>query len=132
MEMTSNHRASRGFTLIELLVVMAILAALLSIAAPRYFESLERAKEAALHTDLRLLREAIDKRRADTGRLPENLQQLIVERYLRSIPPDPVTESAETWVVVPPPAGSDPATGVYDVRSGAPGTARDGTLYASW
>lgn len=66
-----------GFTLIELLVVMAILATLLSLVAPRYFDSVERGKEAALRTNLRMLREAIDKHRADTGRLPESLGQLV-------------------------------------------------------
>lgn len=120
----------RGFTLIELLVVMAILATLLTLAAPRYFESVERSKEAALRTDLRLLREAIDKHRADTGRLPESLQQLAQARYLRAVPVDPVTDRADTWVVVPAPDGT--TAGVYDVRSGASGMARDGTAYGSW
>jgi general secretion pathway protein G len=91
----SRHRAD-GFTLIELLVVMTILAALLSIAAPRYFESLDHAKGAALRTDLRLLREAIDKHRADTGRLPESLQQVAQARYLRAVPLDPIADRADT------------------------------------
>lgn len=124
------RREVRGFTLIELLVVMAILAALLSLAAPRYFESVERGKEAALRTNLRLLREAIDKHRADTGRLPESLETLAQARYLRAVPLDPVTDRTDTWVVVPIPEGTMP--GVYDVRSGAPGIARDGTAYVSW
>ena len=119
-----------GFTLIELLVVLAILATLLSIAAPRYFESIDRAKEAALKADLRAFRDAIDKHRADSGRLPESLQRLVDGRYLRSIPVDPVTDSAAGWVVVTHPDGSTP--GVYDVRSGAPGEARDGTRFESW
>lgn len=121
---------ARGFTLIELLAVMAILATLLTLAAPRYFEAVDRAKEVALRTDLRLLREAIDKHRADTGRLPESLEQLAQARYLRAVPVDPITDRADTWVVVPPPDGL--ATGVHDVRSGAPGVARDGTAYAGW
>jgi general secretion pathway protein G len=127
---SAGRRQARGFTLIELLVVMAILATLLSLAAPRYFESVDRAKEAALRTDLRLLREAIDKHRADTGRLPESLQQLAQARYLRAVPVDPVTDRVDTWVVVPAPDGT--TAGVYDVRSGAPGMSRDGTAYASW
>jgi general secretion pathway protein G len=121
---------SAGFTLIELLVVMAILATLLTLVAPRYFESLERAKETALRTDLRLMREAIDKHRADTGRLPETLETLVQARYLRSLPVDPVTDRADTWVLVASPDGLAP--GLYDVRSGAPGASRDGTAYASW
>ena len=109
---------------------MAILATLLTLAAPRYFESVERGKEVALRTNLRLLREAIDKHRADTGRLPESLEALAHARYLRVVPADPMTERVDSWVVVPMPDGTLP--GVYDVRSGAPGMARDGTAYASW
>lgn len=124
------RRGAWGFTLIELLVVMAILATLLALAAPRYFESVERAKEAALHTDLRLLREAIDKHRADTGRLPDSLDQLAQARYLRAVPMDPITDRADTWLLVPAPDGA--TAGVYDVRSGAAGVARDGTVYTSW
>lgn len=119
-----------GFTLIELLVVMAIIATLLSIAAPRYFDSLERAKETTLRTDLRVLREAIDHHRADTGRLPTNLQTLVEGRYLRAVPLDPFTDSATTWVLVPHPDGSTP--GVFDIRSGAKVAARDGSEVASW
>ena len=126
----SGRRNATGFTLIELLVVMAILATLLSIAAPRYFESVDRAKETALKADLRAFRDAIDKHRADTGRLPESLQRLVEGRYLRSIPVDPVTDSASGWVVVAHPDGSTP--GVFDVRSGAQGDARDGTRFDSW
>ncbi len=123
-------RVARAFTLIELLVVMAILATLLSIAAPRYFESVDRAKEAALRTDLRMLREAIDKYRADTGRLPDSLEQLSQSKYLRAVPLDPVTESSSTWVVAVHPDGR--TVGVYDVHSGSPKLSRDGTPYARW
>jgi general secretion pathway protein G len=119
----------RGFTLVELLVVMAIIATLLSLAAPRYFESLDRSKEAALRTDLRVLRDAIDKYKSDTGQWPASLQHLVDARYIRAIPPDPVTDSPQTWTVLAHPDGSP---GVYDVRSGAEGAARDGTAFASW
>lgn len=136
--MSSTRRAMRwpapesagGFTLIELLVVMAILATLLTLVAPRYFDSLERAKETALRTDLRLMREAIDKHRADTGRLPEALDSLVQARYLRAVPVDPVTDRSDTWVLVSAPDGLTP--GLYDVRSGAPGSSRDGTAFTSW
>jgi general secretion pathway protein G len=76
------------------------------------------------------LREAIDKHRADTGRLPESLEQLAQARYLRSVPIDPITDHTDTWLLVPARDGA--TAGVYDVRSGAPGAARDGTAYASW
>lgn len=120
----------KGFTLIELLVVMAIIATLLALVAPRYFHSVEKSKEAVLRENLGTLRDLLDKHYGDTGKYPENLQALVAKKYLRSIPQDPVTGSAETWVVVPP---ENPAKGgVYDVRSGAPGKARDGTPYSEW
>lgn len=119
-----------GFTLIELLVVMAVIGLLLSLAAPRYFGSVDLAREAALRQDLSVMRDAIDKHFADTGRYPSSLEELASRRYLRRVPVDPITESADSWVVVPP---ADTALGaVYDVSSGAPGTARDGSAYASW
>jgi len=124
------HLKRYGFTLIELLVVMAILATLLSIVAPRYFDSVDRAKEATLRTNLRMMREAIDKHRADTGRLPETLQRLADARYLRSVPVDPITDSASTWVLLPHPDGATP--GVFDVRSGALGAGRDGKPFITW
>jgi len=120
----------RGFTLIELLVALAIVALLLSVAVPRYFGSLARAEEAVLKENLTLLRDAIDKHYADTGRYPGSLEELATKRYLRAIPADPITQSAATWVVVPP---ADPRQGaVYDVRSGAEGAGRDGKPYAQW
>lgn len=123
-------REKTGFTLIELLVVVAIMAALLSIAAPRYFGSVDRAKETTLKVNLRLMREAIDKYRADTGRFPDSLGRLAEARYLRAVPIDPITERSDSWTVLPHPDGQTP--GVYDVRSAADGNGLDGTAYASW
>lgn len=120
----------RGFTLIELLVVMVIIALLLTIAVPRYFGSVERTKEAVLHENLSTLRDSLDKFYADTGRYPANLNELVVRHYLRKIPDDPIANSASNWVLVPP---SNPQKGgVYDVRSGARGKARDGSSYSDW
>lgn len=119
-----------GFTLIELLVVMAIVATLLSIAAPRYFGHVEMAREKVLLQSLGVMRDAIDKYRADTGSYPATLDELVGERYLRRLPVDPITESAQTWEIVPPPDSDE--SGVSDVRSGARGNGRDGTPYASW
>ena len=121
----------RGFTLIELLVVMAIIATLLSIAAPRYLRSVDDAREAALKSSLAQLREAIDHFHADRGTYPQALPDLIEKRYLRSIPVDPITESTQTWQLVPAPGGED-AGAIYDIRSGAPGTSRTGEAYANW
>lgn len=119
----------RGFTLIELLVVMAIVATLLSIAAPRYFDHLERSREATLRQSLAVMRDAIDKYRADTGKWPDELATLVQKRYLRKIPVDPITERADSWLPGTPPDGSE---GLADVHSGAEGLAKDGSRYAEW
>ncbi len=125
----ARNRVS-GFTLIELLVVMAIIALLLSIATPRYFNSVDKTKEAVLRQDLSTLRDAIDKYYGDTGKYPDSLDDLVSKKYLRQLPVDPVTGSAATWVTVPP-ADAEQG-GVYDLHSGAPGNGRDGTPYSGW
>ncbi|MFL6605497.1 MAG: type II secretion system protein [Steroidobacteraceae bacterium] len=119
-----------GFTLIELLVVMLIIGALLSIAVPRYFKTLEHARETVLKQDLSILREAIDKHYADLGKYPDTLTALVDTRYLRAVPIDPFTKLTDTWTVV---ASDDPDhEGVRDVHSGAPDSATDGTPVANW
>jgi general secretion pathway protein G len=123
-------RRFKGFTLIELLVVLAIMATLMSIVAPRYFDSVDKAKEAALRADLRLLREAIDKYKADTGHYPNALNDLVTGRYIQAVPVDPVTERNDSWLASPPPSGS--ADGVYDIHSGAQGAGRDGKPFKQW
>ena len=125
------RRSPAGFTLIELIVVMSIVALLVSIAAPRYFRSVDRAKENTLQTSLNVMRDALDQFAADKGRYPESLPELVDNRYLRAVPTDPLTGSATTWVMVTPP---DPSMrgGVYDVRSGMAGRGSDGRLLADW
>ncbi|TSA19150.1 MAG: prepilin-type N-terminal cleavage/methylation domain-containing protein [Betaproteobacteria bacterium] len=119
-----------GFTLIELLTVMTIIAILLTIAVPRYFNSIDRSKEVTLRQDLNVMRDAIDKFQGDTGALPQTLDELVSKKYLRAVPVDPMTESPATWQLVAP---QDPKkTGVQDVRSGAPGKAQDGTNFQDW
>jgi len=120
----------RGFTLIELLVVLAIIATLLTLAVPRYFTSIDKSKEAVLKENLHQMRDAIGKYYADRGKYPESLQALATDKYLRTVPLDPVTDSATTWIVLAP---EDPQKGgVYDVRSGAPGKALDGSEFSTW
>jgi general secretion pathway protein G len=76
------------------------------------------------------MREAIDKYYSDNGKYPNTLNDLVIKKYLRSIPPDPITESTQTWLVIPPAGALQ--VGVYDVKSGAPGNALDGTPYSQW
>jgi len=138
-----------AFTLVELLVVLAILALLLTIATPRYIHHIERAREATLRSSLKVMREAIDKFAGDQGRLPANLDELVTRNYLRSIPVDPITEKRDTWLALSeadllaaaPPNGSAAysksivpvlSDGLADVRSGAPGTAENGTPFQEW
>ena len=123
-------RVARGFTVIELLVVLAAIGLLLSIAAPRYLAHLDAARETALKQDLHQLRDAIDKFYGDQARYPAALDELVAKRYLRALPVDPITQRTDGWVIVAPP---DKAAGtVFDVRSGAPGRASDGSAYAAW
>jgi general secretion pathway protein G len=123
-----------GFTLIELMVVMAIVATLLTIATPRYFAHLDRARETALRETLAVTRDAIDKFLADNDRYPATLEELVDKRYLRSLPTDPITERNDTWSVLPPPAqqqvdASENTGGVWDLRSGA---VEEGKTYDQW
>jgi general secretion pathway protein G len=119
-----------GFTLIELLVVMSIIATLLMIAVPRYFHSLERSRETVLRQDLAVMRDAIDKFYGDVARYPDTLAELVERRYIRSVPVDPMTKSAQTWVLVL--SEDSNITGARDVHSGAVGEASDGTSFAEW
>ena len=130
MTRRAGRIATHGFTLIELLVVMAIIGTLLSIAVPRYFRSLQHARETVLKQDLSILREAIDKYYADLNQYPEKLPDLVEKHYVRSVPVDPFTRLADTWNPV---ASDDPDhPGIRDIQSGAPDIASNGTPVASW
>jgi len=125
----------QGFTLIELLIVVTLIIVLAGIGLSTYSTSVSRAKEAVLREDLFRMRDAIDQYNADKGTYPPELGSLVTDGYMRQIPKDPVTDSSETWQIVmsePDPANPDAAPGVYDVKSGATGTAIDGTAYAEW
>jgi general secretion pathway protein G len=117
-------RARRGFTLIEMLVVLAIVALLLTLAAPRYFGSIETSKEAVLRDNLRTVRTTLEQFYADNARYPKDLDELVERKYLRALPVDPFVESTSAWQIVPP-AANVPG-GVYDIKSSASGSTRDG------
>lgn len=126
----SGKRQCSGFTLIELLVVMSIIGVLLTIAVPRYFRTVQRSKETVLRKDLSVVRESIDQYYGDLGQYPEALASLVEKHYIRSVPVDPFTKSAETWLVV---ASEDPDhPGMRDIHSGSPDTGSDGSPFVSW
>ncbi len=121
------HRRG-GFTLIEILVVLAIVALLSTLALPRYFQSIDTAKEVVLVDNLRITRETIDKFFNDTGKYPASLEELVEKKYLRAVPVDPITETKTDWVIVPP---EDPEQGgMFDIKSGAKGNNREGKPFS--
>jgi len=120
----------RAFTLIELLVVLGIVALLLTLAVPRFFPSIDATRETILEENLRNTRAIIDQYKADTGRYPDSLEQLVEKKYLRELPMDPITESRETWIVEPPQEEEQGEVG--NIKSGAPGNGREGKPYVEW
>ena len=142
--MTSTHRSSgmsttarrgeRGFTLIELLVVLSLISILAAMGMVQHRNSVLKAQEAVLTTDLFHMRDAIDQYFADKGKYPASLDALVSDNYLRKIPEDPITHAAD-WETVPAePDPSNPSAepGIYNVKSGATGTGLDGTKYKDW
>jgi general secretion pathway protein G len=116
----------RGFTLIELVIVMATIALLLTLAIPRYFNTIDNGKASVQRQNMATIRDAIDKFYGDQGRFPDTLDELVREKYLRAVPVDPFT-TAPDWVIVAP---EDPTLGGgYDVRSGwrKPAEVKDAT-----
>jgi general secretion pathway protein G len=135
---TRKAGAEHGFTLLELLVVMTIVGILAAVAVMVLRDSPQRAREAALRENLFTMRSSIDSYHGDKGNYPPDLQTLVSDGYMRKVPVDPMTKSAETWVLtfeeVSEPDNPDevPEPGIIDVHSGSTATAMDGTLYKDW
>lgn len=130
-----SGKSRRGFTLMELMIVMAIVAVLMSIAIPIYTRSIVRAKESVLRSNLFTIRTVIDEYTYDKQKAPQNLQDLVSEGYLRKIPDDPMTGSADTWKTIMEDmlnAVNQMEPGLFDVRSGSDKTSLDGSRYADW
>ncbi len=126
-----------GFTLLELLIVVALIGILATLVVPQFRQTPNKAREAVLKEDLFTMRDVIDQYFSDKGKYPASLQSLVDDGYLRQIPVDPFTNSADTWQVENAPDDQDTdaaegAGGIYDVHSGATGKALDGSSYNEW
>jgi len=124
-----------GFTMIELMVVVTLVIVLASIGMAQYRNGVIRAQEATLKEDLFRMRDVIDQYYADKQKHPDSLEALVTEGYLRAIPKDPFTGSADTWQIIqaePDPANPTADLGIYDVKSGSERTALDGSKYSEW
>ena len=124
-----------GFTLIELMVVILLIITLASIGLTVYGNSVTRAREATLKEDLFRMRDALDQYYADKNKYPASLETLVEDKYMRAVPVDPFTNSAETWQTTmsqPEPGNPSAEPGVYDVKSGSDAVALDGSRYADW
>jgi general secretion pathway protein G len=126
---------AEGFTHVELLVVISLISILAAMAMVNYRNGVVRSQESVLKTDLFRMRDAIDQYYADKGKYPSSLDSLVSDGYLRAVPEDPFTKSKDSWQTVPAepdPNNPNAEPGIYDVKSGAPGTALDGSNYADW
>jgi general secretion pathway protein G len=134
--MRTNRRKNAGFTLVELMIVMAIIMVLAVVAVPSYIAAMRSAREAALKEDLHVLRNAIDSYTADKQKAPQELQDLVQEGYLRTIPEDPMTHSKETWVTEKSETLSSvdqtDSGGIDDVHSGSQEQGSNGQPYNTW
>jgi prepilin-type N-terminal cleavage/methylation domain-containing protein len=133
--MIIKMRSQRGFTLVELLIVLSLVSILAAMGVVQYRNSVQLGREAVLRRDLFAMRDAIDQYYADKNKYPASLDALVSDGYLRKIPEDPITRTADTWQTVPAepdPANPSDAPGIYDVKSGAQGQALDGSNYADW
>lgn len=130
-----RKRRLLGFTLIELMIVMAVIAVLMSVAIPIYTRSITRSKESVLKNNLFTLRTVIDEYTYDKQKAPATLDDLVNEGYLRQVPVDPITGTADSWKLIMEDAANtvnQNEPGIFDIKSGSDKTSLEGTPYSEW
>jgi general secretion pathway protein G len=115
------------------MIVISIIIILASITLPQYQKTIMHTRETVLKDDLRKMRSLIDQFAADKGRLPQSLDEVVSEGYMREIPVDPFTGNKD-WALT---TGEDPNSsegqqGVTDVHSASSETSTEGTPYSEW
>ena len=131
--MRNETRNSSGFTLLELVMVMTIIVVLAAVSVTSYQHIQLKARETILKEDLRTMRRMIDQYAADKEKLPQSLDDLVTDQYMREVPIDPITGQKD-WVVDmgEDTISRDGGTGVVDVHSAAAGEGSDGVAYQEY
>ena len=122
-----------GFTLLELMIVITVIIILAAIVLPQYQKTILATREAVLREDLSKLRTLIDHYASDKQKLPESLDTLVADGYIREVPKDPMTGNTD-WT---PDVGEDPnlpegGQGLLNIHSASTDAATDGTHYNEW